>query len=213
MSNKISLKCLRSGFSQPRELRGEPLPRRGFTLMELMVTLSVLTVLTLLAAPAIRVDGAEADATAHRVRSAMQHAQRLALIQQHQVMVSFDTIKERIRIVEDKNGDRFVTNGERIMWRPLETGNAFERPVRRLNGATTSLPIVGNQIISRNSMPTVVFRRDGSLSSDLEIYVRTRRNGKESRRAITVNMATGRVDWYKYTAGPTIATLWRLGGV
>lgn len=186
---------------------------RGFSLMELMVTLSILAFLTMLAAPSIRVDGAEADATAQRVRSAMQHAQRIALIQQHNVIVSFDTIKERIRIVEDKNGDTFVSNGERIMWRPLEAGNSFEKPVRRINNGITSVPIWGNTIYTRNQMPSVVFRRDGSLSSDIEIYTRTFRNGKESRRAITVNWTTGRVDWYKYTVRPNGTVAYRLGGV
>lgn len=213
MSTHRVVKGLSRVLTRHRQLSPRRHPRRGFTLMELAVTVTILAVLTMLAAPSIRVDGAEADATAQRVRSAMQHAQRLALIQQHHVMVSFDTINERIRIVEDKNDDRIASFGERVMWRPLETGNSFERPIKRLNGATTSLPIIGTQIITRNSMPTVVFRRDGSLSSDLEIYVRTLRNGKESRRAITVGMATGRVDWYKYIGGPTVPKLYRLGGV
>jgi prepilin-type N-terminal cleavage/methylation domain-containing protein len=205
----MRLNCVKGEFTRSRRFGTGRDRRRAFTLMELVVTLSIIAVVTLLAAPSIRVDAVEADAAVHRVRSAFQHAQRLALVQQHPVLVSFDITKQRVRIVEDKNADSYLNSGERFTWRPLETGNSFAPPNRRLNGLSPGTKWwFASAVLVRNGMPTVMFRRDGSLSTDLELYLKSARRGRDSRRAITVSMATGRVEWFKYLGG----TNWRRGG-
>jgi prepilin-type N-terminal cleavage/methylation domain-containing protein len=186
-----------------------PRARDGFTLLELMVTVGIIAMLTLLARPIIMTERVQADATAHKVRSFMQQAQRTSLVQQHNVLVSFDTVRERMRIVEDVNNNRELDSGERIIWRPLEEANDFSAAPRRLNGtAGGAVALIGNNIIKVNDYPTVVFRRDGSLSTDLEIYVRSRQSGQSAHRVVTVSAGTGRADWYKFVP----PNIWRQGG-
>jgi hypothetical protein len=160
-----------------------------------------------LASPVIAVDRVHADAAAHRVRAAMRQAQRMAQVQQHNVLVSFDTSKHRIRIVEDSNNDGSLNAGERVAWRPLEQADDFSRPPLRLGGAAAKGSIWGNKLITRDGYPSLVFDRSGSPSSELEIYLRSRQRGRESRRAVAVSAGTGRTDWYTYVAPST----WRHG--
>jgi hypothetical protein len=47
-------------------------------------------------------------------------------------------------------------------------------------------------------MPTVIFRRDGAASSDLEVYVVSSRALPDDFRAIQVVQSTGRTDWFRY---------------
>jgi Tfp pilus assembly protein FimT len=182
--------------------------RVGFTMLELMVTLGLVALLAVLARPMIAVDRVQADATAHRVRATLQQAQRMALVQQHNIMVSFDTLKHRIRVVEDVNNDRYLNSGERIRWYPLEEANGFATPPVRISGAAAAAAIWGNNLIPRNGYPTAVFRRDGSLSTELEVYLRSRQGGRDSRRAVTVSAGSGRADWLKYVP----PSKWSLGG-
>jgi hypothetical protein len=62
--------------------------------------LGLVALLAVLARPVSAVDAVHADAAARRVRSAMQQARRMAQAQQHNVLVSFDTVKHRIRVAE-----------------------------------------------------------------------------------------------------------------
>jgi hypothetical protein len=49
-----------------------------------------------------------------------------------------------------------------------------------------------------DGMPTVIFRRDGAASSDLEVYVVSSRALPDDFRAIQVVQSTGRTDWFRY---------------
>ncbi len=49
-----------------------------------------------------------------------------------------------------------------------------------------------------SSMISVVFRRDGSASSDVEAYVTTRDAVREEFRAVTVTASTGKTDLWKW---------------
>ena len=58
------------------------------------------------------------------------------------------------------------------------------------------------------SMPTVVFRRDGAASTDLEVYLASSKELPNDWRAIQVVQSTGRTDWFRYLAG-----LWTAGSI
>jgi hypothetical protein len=59
-------------------------------------------------------------------------------------------------------------------------------------------------------MPTVTFHRDGSVSSDAEIYVSIAARGKPIYRAIVLTQATGRADWYRLN---TTTNKWMIAGL
>ena len=169
--------------------------RPGFSLVEVAVVLVLAGILTALAMPKIDVGRYKADAVVTVVRSVMQQAQRASLVAQHDVIVSFDLSGNRIRLVWDANNNHAIDQGERITWTSLSAGNKFATPPIGVRGAVND-PIVGPDVKVISSMPTVTVHRDGSLSSELEIYVST--IAAPTRwRAVTVIQATGRTDWYR----------------
>jgi hypothetical protein len=56
--------------------------------------------------------------------------------------------------------------------------------------------VVGSNVREIDGMPTVTFHRDGSLSSEIEVYMSTLA-APVRWRAVTVVQATGRTDWYR----------------
>jgi hypothetical protein len=141
------------------------------------------------------------------VRLALQNAERLAVTRKHDVVVSFDLTNERLRILEDRNNNDAVDNGERVTYAALENGVHFKAPPAGLSGPVTSA-VVGSNIKTVNGMPTIVFRRDGAASTDLEVYLASSKELANDWRAIQVVQSTGRTDWYRY-----MKNLWKAGSI
>ena len=118
------------------------------------------------------------------------------------MVVGFDTAHGRMRMLEDRNGnlkyDAAVTDSERVTWRPIDTpAAAFGKPPAGLNGpVTASLASFTTAPANTDGFPSVVFRRDGAASDNIEVYVRVLRGKVAEWRAITIARATGRVTWW-----------------
>src|ERR1700710_1716969 len=84
----------RSGFLRP-----------AFTLAELIIVVVIAGMMITLAIPRIDTTKFKADAIAQIVRTTLQSAQRQAITRQHDMVVSFDTSGERIRVLWDANND------------------------------------------------------------------------------------------------------------
>lgn len=179
-------------------------PRRGFTLAETMVVVVIAGMMVSLAIPRIDTTKFKADAIATIVRTTLQTAQRQAITRQHDMVVSFDTTGERIRTFWDQNDDGKISTGaaaERVTWRGLDVGILFTDPaVKGVSGATISTPVSGGAIATLDGYPTITFHRDGSASSDAEIYIKVAAHGPPWYRAITVTQSTGRIEWYRLNA-------------
>lgn len=169
--------------------------RSGFTMLELIVVLLLTGIIAGLAYPKIDVGRYKADSVVTTVRSVMQQGQRAALVSQHDVIISFDLSSHRIRMVWDKNNNHQINFDERVTWTSLSGGNRFATPDPGVRGAVAKA-VVGTNVKDMGGMPTVTFRRDGSLSSELEIYMSTVASPIRWR-AVTVVQATGRTDWYR----------------
>lgn len=165
-----------------------------------MVTL--LGILTALALPNIDSGRQRADAVAHQIRAALQTAQRSAVAGQHEVVVSLDTAGRRIRIIEDRNNDRKVQPTDRVRWIGLEDGVRFATPAKRVGGPTGTKAVVNSTTIAADALPSVVFRRDGSASAELEVYLESLGRTRH-RRAVTLTKALGRATWHRSTDGIT----------
>lgn len=172
----------------------------GFTLIEMCVVLALTGLIIGIAIPRIDVSRYKADEVVTGVRSVMQQAQRASLVAQYDVIVSFDIPGNRIRTVWDANDDHHIQDTERVLWTSLVSGNQFATPsVNGMNGGTIAAPVSGSTTRVMDNMPTVTFHRDGSLSSDLQIYMST--TGHPTLwRAVTVVQATGRTDWFRLNA-------------
>lgn len=188
---------------------GRPRGRRaGVTLLEMLTVLVIIGVVAAFGLPRLDYSRYRADAGARMVRGALQQAQRNAIQRQHDVLVSFDVTRNRIRIVEDMNNDQQVSAGERVVWRPLEEGARFATPGSTLSGVRPTSAVVGPNLRAVNDLPTVVFHNSGSASSDVEIYLTTARSAASDFRAIQVTQSTGRVDWFRNSG-----SAWRRDGV
>ena len=175
--------------------------RTGFTLAEVMVVVVISGLMITLAIPRIDTTKWRADAIATIVRTSLQYAQRQAITRQHDMVVSFDTTGERIRTFWDQNNSGFIDSQERVTWRGLDVGILFTDPtVRGVSGTVITIPVSGSQIATVNEYPTVTFHRDGSVSTDAEIYIKVAAHGPPWYRAITLTQSTGRVDWFRLNA-------------
>jgi prepilin-type N-terminal cleavage/methylation domain-containing protein len=177
--------------------------RAGFTLIEMLIVITIIGIMAALALPRLRAASYDADAGMRTVQSALQQAQRIAIVRQTDVMVSFDTAGKRLRIVYDVNDNHQLDAGEEVHWKSLEPGDRFVTPPSgvQLSGAAA---IVGNALATRNSYPTVYYHRDGALSSEIELYMSSYRPDLSDIRALHVRQATGRVQEYRYNGSTWI---------
>jgi prepilin-type N-terminal cleavage/methylation domain-containing protein len=175
--------------------------RPGFTMIELMVVVIISGVMLTLAIPRVDTTKIRADAIATIVRTTLQFAQRQAITRQHDMVVSFDTTGERIRTFWDADNSGTLTNTERVTWRGLDVGILFTDPaVKGVSGAAIHLPVSGAAIATMTGYPTITFHRDGSVSTDAEIYIKVAAHGPPWYRAIRLTQSTGRVDWFRLNA-------------
>jgi prepilin-type N-terminal cleavage/methylation domain-containing protein len=184
-----------------------PVRRRGFSAVELLIVCAIVGIFATLAYPRVNFTQFQVDSGARTVRVALQNAERLAVTRQYDVVVSFDVTNKRLRILEDGNNNDAVDNGERVTYAALEDGVHFKTPPAGLSGPVTSA-VIGSNIKTVNGMPTIVFRRDGAASTDLEVYLVSSKELANDWRAIQVVQSTGRTDWYRY-----LNNLWKAGSI
>jgi prepilin-type N-terminal cleavage/methylation domain-containing protein len=193
--------------SERAKLAQDEMKRDGFSLIELLIVLAVLAVLVGLALPRLDSASFRADANVRLVRMSLQQAQRLALQQQHDVLVSFDVAGGRIRVAEDTDNNKAVGGGEPVTWRALAEGAKFTTPSAGVYGAVAT-PVVGSALSTIDGMPSIVMHRSGSASSNLEVYLMVTGKKADAVRGVTLIQATGRTDWFK-----RIGAAWKAGGM
>jgi prepilin-type N-terminal cleavage/methylation domain-containing protein len=191
-----------SNVTAPRSIR-----RRGFSAVELLIVCAIVGIFATLAYPRVNFTQFQVDSGARTVRVALQNAERLAVTRQYDVVVSFDVTNKRLRVLEDGNNNDVVDNGERITYAALEDGVHFKTPPAGLSGPVAGA-IIGSNLKTVDGMPTIVFRRDGAASTDLEVYLASSKELPNDWRAIQVVQSTGRTDWYRY-----LNNLWKAGSI
>jgi prepilin-type N-terminal cleavage/methylation domain-containing protein len=181
-------------------------PRAGFSMVEIIIVLVMMAVIAAMAIPKLNLSQFRADAAAQQVRSVFQTAQRTSLTRQFDVIVSVDTAQFGLRIAEDVNNDGTIQVSEWKFWRPTGEGNKFAIPPKGLNASTVTSSVIGAQLKIVDGMKSVIFHRDGSTSTDAEIYVQSEYKGRTDYRAISVTRATGRTELYRLSGTGSTAT-------
>jgi prepilin-type N-terminal cleavage/methylation domain-containing protein len=173
--------------------------RRGFTAIEMLIVVVLISLTVAWGLPQFSIARYRADAGGRLVRSLLQDAQRNAITRQSDVIVCFDSAGRRLLIVQDLNNNGAIDAGELTQYRRMSEGAQFVQPNwTGVNGTTPTGGVVGSTLSTVSSMPAVIFRRDGSASSNLEIYVTTRDAVRVEYRAITLTASTGRTSMSKW---------------
>ena len=172
----------------------------AFTLVETIVVLVLIGVVLSIGLPRIDPNKYKADAAAITIRSLLMQAQRDAIVRQHDLIVNIDTAKSRLILGYDKNDDGVVQVTERVRIQALPEGDRYANPPAYLTdpGMSAYGPIRANAIKQVSGYPSVIFRRDGSVSSALELYTTTVRAKLADYRVVTVVQATGRTGFQRY---------------
>ncbi|HEX7120856.1 MAG TPA: type II secretion system protein [Gemmatimonadaceae bacterium] len=181
-------------------------PRRGHTLLEILIVVVILAGIAGLSLPRIDYIGLRLDSNARSIRGALQQAWRMSIQKQHDVLVGVDVVNRRLVIVEDANNDGIAAASERSTVRPLEEGVLFDAPPTGLTGPVSG-PVAGPGVLTLGGLPTIGFHRNGSTSGDAELYLAAIDRGIMKRRAISVAQATGRTEWFRWANNS-----WRSGG-
>lgn len=181
--------------------------RHGFSMIELMVVVAVIGVVVMMAIPRIDVTRYRADAAGQLVRTLLQLAQRNAITRQTNVIVSFDATNHRIRIVQDANDNGAVDTGEDVKYRGLEEGAIFSAPTwTGIGGTTPGAAVIGNALATVDGMSSIIFRRDGSGSTNAEIYTTMRTTVRTEYRGLQLVGATGTMDLFRYGGSSWVRT-------
>lgn len=173
--------------------------RVAFTLIELLTVVAMIAVIATFALPKVNVVQYQMDAAVRTVRGTLQIAQRTAITRQFDVVVSFDTARGMVRVHEDKNNDAVVQADERTVWKSLDDRVRFATPPAGLHGAASAG--VDGTTTTEDGMPAVIFRRDGTASEPVDIYLGSQRAAPNDYRGVELMQSTGRVDWFRYLSG------------
>jgi prepilin-type N-terminal cleavage/methylation domain-containing protein len=187
--------------------------RSAFTLIEMMMVITLVSIATAMAMPRINYTAYRVDMGARGLRVAMQRAQAFAVSSQHNELVAVDVTGGVVYVVDDVNNNLAADPGERITTVPLQDGVVFAEPTSTWVGAPTPSgavtgPALTTITINGLSMPGFVFRCDGASSTDVQIYLSSTRGLETDARGVSVTQATGRSDWYKDVGNAT----WIAGG-
>lgn len=169
---------------------------RGFSLVELLIVVTLISVLVGLSVPRFPIAAIRADAGVRSLRAALQLAQRSAVTRQSNVVVGVDAAGSRLFLHEDADRDGAVDSGERVRAFPLEETARLAVPSSGVFGSVSE-SVVGTNLRDRDALKTVTFRRDGTASSDLELYVTAAGGREQGWRAVVVAPSTGRVEGWR----------------
>ncbi|MEA3247989.1 MAG: GspH/FimT family protein [Gemmatimonadota bacterium] len=171
---------------------------RGFTVIELAITLGIAAILAAMALPAIDFNRYRMDANARLVQNTLLWAQARAVQRNMNVLVQFDYDRSQFHIVDDSTGDGAFTTGEVESYRRLAESMKFTVPPSTIDGQAAAYA-TGTGITTA-TYPTLTFYPNGSASGDAVIYLGSPRGRRQDYRAVKVTASTSKMYIYRMGA-------------
>ena len=174
---------------------------RGFSLVELLFVLTIVGVMTSMVAPMFSPGRWRADGAAHEVVLGLNAAQRLAVLRQHDIQITFELSERLLRLHQDLDNDGVYEDGEDLRVVELPETMGFGAGVAPLI-TTDKGPIT---FATSSADPVLTFHRNGSASAAGIIYLYATDGAMaasaEAVRAVRVERATGEVRCFTYRTG------------
>lgn len=173
-------------------------------MIEVMAAMIIISVIVGIALPRMNLHRFRLDASVRVIQTTIQQAERESVKRQHNFVIGFDTIGNRLRVLDDQNNNNVADASERVIWKTLDTGIKFAKPPAGFNGGA-AVSVTGTKLTTSGGYPSIIFRRDGAASTDAQVYITSTRNQDGDFRLLSITRATGRIDWYRY------GTTWKRG--
>jgi hypothetical protein len=141
-----------------------------------------------------------ADTAAQELAMRLNATQRLAVLRQHDLVITFKTTDRTLHVLQDADNDGTADTGEDM--------RVIELP-ETIGFGTTAAPALGPGsgaiTFAGSGDPTLTFHRNGSASASGIIYLRplmgSQSSGTEGARALSIERATGQVRCFSYRTG------------
>ena len=167
----------------------------GFTLIEMLVVVSMIAIMAAIAMPRVRLEREQVDAASRTIAFALMTARSESVLRGHNVLVQFDTTNAMVRTVWDANNNLKADVGEKTRPFPLSERVVFGRGsgVPAIGGAAAQVPAM----LTASGYPTLILTRSGSVDRGVTLYVTARkaRTGVDRNtdtRALQIDRATAR---------------------
>ena len=173
---------------------------RGFSVVELLLVVTLMGILAAFAMPKMRIESSQVDTAARTIGMSIMVAQREAASRQHDVLLVFDVASHTIKTVWDANNDGLIGYGEKTRPFLLPERVVLGRPggVAALGSATASVPTT----LMSGGKPMLVLSRNGSVDRSVTFYLSTQKSmagsNEKEVRALVIARATARPEWYSW---------------
>jgi prepilin-type N-terminal cleavage/methylation domain-containing protein len=176
--------------------------RRAFTLIEILMVIALIGVVTGFAVTRFSYWSYRMDANIRLLQNVIIGAQQTAITRNTQVQVMFDATANRVRILQDFNGNGAMDATDSVRYRPLADGAEFQSPPTTIDGLSSSY-MTGPGVIETGNplMRAIRIEPNGSLSGDVVVYIGSPRALPEDFRALTIVGATARTGFWSRSSG------------
>jgi prepilin-type N-terminal cleavage/methylation domain-containing protein len=175
--------------------------RRAFTLIEILMVVVLIGIVVGFAISRVNFTAYRMDANIRLLQNVLIGAQQTAITKNVEVQVMFDAANDRVRVLQDADGDDAVSTSETVTYRALDNAS-FLTPTTTVDGAL-AFYLTGSGVVETGNplQRAVRFTPNGALSGDVVIYIGFSADRPDDMRALAVTGATARTTFWSHGSG------------